>query len=838
MRLMKLGLLNLFSALSILLLISTNQSTAQTPQRDKRPRTASISGRVTINGKPAANVRVILNSWKGYTSLSMLGGLIFDRTSAGGDYVALTDADGRYRMANLPEGGYELRVMLRAYIAEKIQATYDDYLVRPITLHRGEAMGEVDFVLARCGVITGRVTDGGGRPLVRGRVQLQVLYSDGRTDLYDAIALRQMYETDDRGVYRIYGVRAGRYLVSVDAESEAEADFSTLSVVRRARTWHPDTNDMSQAKIIEVKEGGEATGVDIRLVYAKRESGRAIGDATGRPKASPNPKGVITGRITADGRPLAGARVFVSPVTGGRSDQQAMPSDEEGAFNVTGLQPGSYSVMTLTPDYVSPSDLPRLRIYRTGDNVTINLVKTGAITGRVTDEFGEPIAGVQVVAQKLRTPEGQPDFDSAALSLSLPESKTDDRGVYRIFGLEPGVYVVYLNVFSFLGMSFGHSRGEPSVYHPSSTRNEAAEVTVPSGGETGGVDIRLRAMRGHSISGAIKGEMDGGSFNNAVIIKLLRAADKEPVMISSLIGWKNFSLSGVEDGVYDLIAIRGNGGGMILGAGGREFSTSIPRRVTVNGADVSGIDVKLLKPGSIEGRVVIEPSEQSGACRNEDDFSIGQILLNARRDEKTPGAFATLSSLDLPAGMAIAAPGDEGAFVLKNIEPGRVRIETDLPAKDWYIRAITRATSPKPIDISRSGVTLKQGEKITGIEMTIAHSAASLSGKIVPITEGAQLPKRLRVHLIPAETAAADYLLRYAEAPVRGDGSFDFKHMAPGKYLLHTRQLGEKEANDGKARPVAWVAIERAKLRREAEAAKNEIELKACQRVNDYVLRW
>src|SRR5262249_5834729 len=151
---------------------------------------------------------------------------------------------------------------------------------------------------------------------------------------------------------------------------------------------------------------------------------------------------------------------------------------------------------------------------------------------------------------------------------------------------------------------------------------------------------------------------------------------------------------------------------------------------------------------------------------------------------------------------------------------------------------VTQAASPKPIDVSRAGVTLKQGEEIPGIEVIIAQGAAILSGRVVPASEGAQLPKRLRVHLIPAETAAADDLLRYAEAQISGDGSFEFKHIAPGKYLLHARQAAEKEANDGQDRQLAWDSIEREKLRREAAAAKNEIELKVCDRVKDQLLRW
>jgi hypothetical protein len=101
-----------------------------------------------------------------------------------------------------------------------------------------------------------------------------------------------------------------------------------------------------------------------------------------------------------------------------------------------------------------------------------------------------------------------------------------------------------------------------------------------------------------------------------------------------------------------------------------------------------------------------------------------------------------------------------------------------------------------------------------------------------------KLPSRLRAHLIPAEAVAANDALRYAEALVRSDGSFEFKHIAPGKYLLHARQVAEKEAGDDRIWPAAWDASERLKLRREAEAAKNEVELQPCQRVKDYVLRF
>ena len=122
--------------------------------------------------------------------------------------------------------------------------------------------------------------------------------------------------------------------------------------------------------------------------------------------------------------------------------------------------------------------------------------------------------------------------------------------------------------------------------------------------------------------------------------------------------------------------------------------------------------------------------------------------------------------------------------------------------------------------------------------MIVAEDAAALRGRVVPAKDGMKLPTRLRAHLVPAETSSADDLLRYAETAIRNDGSFEFKHIAPGKYLLYARQASEKEVNSNRSRPLEWDEIERAKLRREATAAKNEVELKVCERVKDHVLRW
>jgi hypothetical protein len=548
-------------------------------------------------------------------------------------------------------------------------------------------------------------------------------------------------------------------------------------------------------------------------------------------ESRPKREGVISGRLVADdGQPMGGAQVIAigvskSPIAGG---MQMTNCDADGNFKVTGLSHGVYSIVAQAPGYVSVQDPSRK--YRVGEGVIIRMARGGVITGRVTDEFGEPIVGVPVSADRVADSEGKPDKSVPTMSEMYSSRTTDDRGVYRIYGLEAGAYVVGVNVASPIFSGMGRTSREPPTYHPSSPRGAAVEVNLRGAEEVSGVDIRARGGRGRSISGTVSGETQGEGLINGVAVILYGAADKHLAGTTTLIGGQNFSLRGVEDGEYELMATRFSES--------MDFALSAPRRVAVRGADINGIELKLLKLGSVSGRVVIEtPKAECKAAS--DQFKVEETLIELKRDDRTPGVFASgLFPTEAGVYLGGATPEKDGGFSVKNLEAGRYRIGPDLPDENWYVRSIAQAATPKPVDVARAGLTLKQGEKISGIEMIIAQGAASLSGRVVPSREGAQLPKRLRVHLVPAETAAADDLIRYAESPVRGDGSFEFKHIAPGKYLLHARQASEKETNDDQDRQLAWDAVERAKLRREAAAAKNEIELKTCERVKEHVLRW
>jgi hypothetical protein len=87
-------------------------------------------------------------------------------------------------------------------------------------------------------------------------------------------------------------------------------------------------------------------------------------------------------------------------------------------------------------------------------------------------------------------------------------------------------------------------------------------------------------------------------------------------------------------------------------------------------------------------------------------------------------------------------------------------------------------------------------------------------------------------------SSASDDALRYVETEVDENGRFAMRHLPPGRYRILARPASDAESSEAQPRPAAWSAESRAKLLREARMSKFEIELRACQHVMDYVLRY
>ena len=552
---------------------------------------------------------------------------------------------------------------------------------------------------------------------------------------------------------------------------------------------------------------------------------------------TPIGKGAITGRVvTADGQPASEATVMVYAIGSSEAESHTVECDDEGKFKLTELKPGSYIISASMQGYVSLNDASGSEIHHIGENVTLTLVKGGVITGRVTDADGEPMEGARV---ELRM---APDVDgriSGIPDYSEDLGTTDDRGVYRIYGLPPGKYLVRVIdtlPAEYRSSSFRH--GAPT-YYPSANRAAAAEITVRAGEEVTGIDIRYLDRQGHSISGVISGEVESESPLSWVSITLIDEASGEVSGLTNVIGSRNFALHGVVDGTYKLVAQR-------LDQQSSDTVFSAPRRVTVKGSDITGVNLKLLKPASISGRLAIEAPKSGGACGQPETFSVEEIALQIVKTDAGDHMQNNWSSEGRNAEGHFTVPNEKGQFVQENLEEGVYRIIPGLPDDNWYVRSITQTSKGAPrkgADIVRDGISITSGESLTGVEMIMGTGAARLRGRVSAANvtrakEGLSASTYWRIHILPAEETMAENLLRYAETVARSDGSFELKHLAPGKYLLLAREIPEKERTERQSSAVAWDHIERAKLRREAQALRQEIELRPCQQINDYALRF
>ncbi len=556
--------------------------------------------------------------------------------------------------------------------------------------------------------------------------------------------------------------------------------------------------------------------------------------------------GSISGRvITEDGQPIPHAKVRVVGVGGVKkalSGLMEVVTDANGNFQADRLDPAPYSITASAPGYVLTSTNGQTntapKYAHVGETVTIRMLRGGVITGRVTNSNGDPVIGIPVETIRLRDENGRPVSDSLNSMDSIFGRQTDDRGVYRVYGLAPGTYVVSVGANT-LGFSIKPTpfSGRAKIYYPSATRDTAVEVTVRSGDETSGIDIRYRAETGLAITGKVTGTPTGGEGLAAMttsFVTLTKAGTDILIgtsIVSPVGNNTGYSFYGLPNGEYEVIAFR-----PALNNG--DIMASAPRRVIVNGRDVTGMDLKLEAMASISGTVALEKLAASPAglkCETGRESFLDEISLQAK---PVDSPVQSLNALSMFGFSTVATPDDKGAFTLNGLKSGRHFLELQLPDEHWFVKSAqlptASATNPGAREAGRNGITLKGGEKVTGLAVTLAEGAAGLKGRV---TATGKLPSRLRVHLLPAESEAKDDVLRFAEVRADEDGSFAFANVAPGKYLLMARAI-ESEPTDKPAKPVAWDLAERAKLRKEAETANATVELKTCQRVTDFSLRW
>jgi hypothetical protein len=319
----------------------------QTPSRDgARPPTkgtASLMGTVVADDeahRPMPHVVLTLST-----------------AGLNGNLTTATDEAGHYRLADLPAGVYTLTAARGAYLTASYGALGQGAPPVPIPLKDGQQFVADPIVLVKGSVIAGRLTDADGRPVAGARVMALSFVTVGGERRPGPVQYgRGDATTDSRGLYRIYGLAAGDYLVFTVASmyatpgivmtSPEEVQWAEARTGARmapvgpppphprpfawAPTYFPGVVDPAGAAVVSLGRADERQDVDVSLLR--------VGIAR------------LTGMVYGlDGQPAADAMVLrsqkhVSNALGLSAFSGPVRSSKDGSFAFTGLPPGQYTI--------------------------------------------------------------------------------------------------------------------------------------------------------------------------------------------------------------------------------------------------------------------------------------------------------------------------------------------------------------------------------------------------------------------------------------------------------------------------------------------------------------
>ena len=233
-----------------LLLLSFSLSFFVCAQTPEKIGTGTISGKVTIEGKPAPGIVVLINKdnerWEQNKPATK----------------ATTDASGVFKLEKLSAAKYYLSASAPGYYDAKKKSEWDNGT--QVNLGEGEQADGIDFALTRGAVVTGRLFDDRGRKVIEETV---VLLKQGREGQKKTVTCSDT--SDDRGVFRCYGLEPGKYIVGAGTDSK-EGNLQLYAGISYTRTWYPGVAEEDKAKVIEVKIEEETAGIDIKLSHKKK----------------------------------------------------------------------------------------------------------------------------------------------------------------------------------------------------------------------------------------------------------------------------------------------------------------------------------------------------------------------------------------------------------------------------------------------------------------------------------------------------------------------------------------------------------------------------------------
>jgi protocatechuate 3,4-dioxygenase beta subunit len=512
----------------------------------------------------------------------------------------------------------------------------------------------------------------------------------------------------------------------------------------------------------------------------------------GMPGARP-PKtgsGRILGRIVAldTGTPIRRAQVRVS---GPDIGMKTALSDADGRYEFRDLPAGRFSLNASKSGYVSvqygqtrpfesgrPIELAEKQVL---DKADIALPRGGVVSGRIVDEFGEPVAEAMVSAMRQTWVGGR-----RRLVPSGRTSQTNDLGQYRLYGLPPGEYYVSatlrnaeaMMMFEMMAPTAGPSGSNPAsgyapTYFPGThSAADAQKVTVGIGQEAQQTDFALSPVRLAKITGIVIGS-DGKPVENAMInvLPASRTGDVGMMMMAASGRTSkdgHFTVNGVAPGDYTLnarsmrIVTPDSGDTMVftatIGGGGDAEFAAMP--ITVSGDDLSNLVVVTTRGATAAGRIVFEGGAKPA--------NVTSIRITAMAD---PGEGPMMVG-----GGGGTAKAD-GTFELKGLAGHRLLRLANLPS-GWMMKSV-RVNN---VDVTDTGLEFRPGDTLSNVEIVASARTTEVNGAVT-MTNGTPL-KDYTVIVFSDDPQHWSHPMSRWVAGGRPDqeGQFKIRNLPPGSY--------------------------------------------------------
>ncbi len=245
-------------------------------------------------------------------------------SGSGASYRATTDQSGHFSFHTIPPGDYWLRGVHTGYLEAVLGSRRPDTKGTMLRLKAGATLLELQLKLTRASIITGKVIDDSGEPVVQALVEAyKPVWLHGHLE-YNQSGGR----TNDSGEFRITGLPAGRYYLYASSDEAPYVEEQGKPEKRRLPAFFPDSQTLTAAKLVEVPAGENVPGMDFRLHTAETFSVRGRIGASPKPDALPS---VVAARDGLDRHWPAGETDV----------------NRDGTFQIDGLAAGAYQLQVV-----------------------------------------------------------------------------------------------------------------------------------------------------------------------------------------------------------------------------------------------------------------------------------------------------------------------------------------------------------------------------------------------------------------------------------------------------------------------------------------------------------